>query len=527
MIAMFLRKCAAPLMTGLLFSLTFLSFAQPAAGACTVTITSITPPAGQVGASYSTQLTAIGCNGSYQWSLVGGALPLGLNLSSTGVVSGTPALLGQYFVTVQAKDSSSVIATAGIVFSIAPAQAGLVASPGSLTFSGLQGGSNPPTQLISVSSNVKTTFNVTSDSAWLSATPASGTTPNSLSVTAAVGTLTAGTYSGKLTITPTSPAGPAQAVSVTFTISTSPVLSVSPSSLSFSAVAGGSNPASQSVQITNTGAGTLSFTDSKSQSWLTVSPSSGSAPATLTASVNISGLQAGTYTDSIQVSAAGAQSSPQTVSVTLTISTSPVLSVSPSSLSFSAVAGGSNPASQTVQITNAGGGTLSFTASKSQSWLTVSPSSGSAPATLTASVNISGLQAGTYTDSITVTGQGAQNSPRTVSVTLTISAHSSGPVLAVSRLSLSFSAVAGGSSPTSQSVQVTNTGAGTLFFTASQSQSWLVVYPPSGTAPATLTVGINVNGLQAGTYTDSITVTGQGAQNSPQTISVTLNVSRR
>src|ERR1700737_548203 len=162
MIATFLRKCAAPLMTSLLLSLTFISFAQPAAGACTVSITSVTQPAGQVGASYSTQLTAIGCTSPYQWSLVGGAFPLGLNLSSAGVVSGTPALLGQYFVTVQAKDSSGVIATSGIVFSIAPAQAGLAANPGSLAFSGLQGGSNPPTQLVSVSSNVKTTLNVKS-----------------------------------------------------------------------------------------------------------------------------------------------------------------------------------------------------------------------------------------------------------------------------------------------------------------------------------------------------------------------------
>ncbi len=524
MIATFLRRCAAPLMIALLLALTFLSFAQSVAGACTVTITSVTPPAGQVGASYSTQLAAIGCNGSYQWSLVGGALPLGLNVSSAGVVSGTPALLGLYFVTVQAKDSSGAIATAGIVFSIAPAQAGLVASPGSLAFSGQQGGSNPPTQLISVSSNVKTTFNATSDSGWLSASPTSGSTPNGLTVTAAVGTLTAGTYSGKLTITPTSPAGPAQTVSVTFTISPPPVLSVSPSSLSFAAVAGGSNPASQSVQINNNGGGTLSFTDSKSQSWLIVSPSSGAAPATLTAGVNITGLQAGTYTDSIQVSAAGAQNSPQTVSVTLTISASPVLSVSPSSLSFSAAAGGSNPASQSVQITNPGTGTLSFTDSKSQSWLTVSPSSGSAPATLTVSVKIAGLQAGTYTDSIQVSAAGAQNSPQTVPVTLTISGP---PALSVSPSSLSFAAVAGGSNPASQSIQITNTGAGTLSFTDSKSQSWLTVSPSSGSTPGTLTASVNITGLPAGTYTDSIQVSAAGAPNSPQTVSVTLTISTR
>src|SRR5262249_5404866 len=83
--------------------------------------------------------------------------------------------------------------------------------------------------------------------------------------------------------------------------------------------------------------------------------------------------------------------------------TQPTIGVSPASLSFTATAGGSNPANQTINITNTGGGTLNFTASDDAPWLTVSPASGTAPSTLTASVNVSGLAAGTDTVALTLT----------------------------------------------------------------------------------------------------------------------------
>jgi hypothetical protein len=99
---------------------------------------------------------------------------------------------------------------------------------------------------------------------------------------------------------------------------------------------------------------------------------------------------------------------------------SPTIGVSPSSLSFTATAGGANPANQTVSITNTGTGTLNWTASDNAAWLTVSPASGTAPSTLTASVSIAGLAAGTYNGAITISATGATNSPVSVPVTLTV-----------------------------------------------------------------------------------------------------------
>jgi hypothetical protein len=99
----------------------------------------------------------------------------------------------------------------------------------------------------------------------------------------------------------------------------SPSIGVNPGSLSFSATVGGANPANQSISITNTGGGTLSWSASDNAPWLTVSPATGTAPSTLTASVNISGLAAGTHSGSITITATGATNSPVTVPVTLTV----------------------------------------------------------------------------------------------------------------------------------------------------------------------------------------------------------------
>ena len=99
----------------------------------------------------------------------------------------------------------------------------------------------------------------------------------------------------------------------------------------------------------------------------------------------------------------------------------PAIGVSPTSLSFTATVGGGNPAAQSLSITNTGGGTLNWTATDNQPWLSVSPASGTAPSTANVSVNISGLGVGTFTGAITISATGATNSPVTVPVTLTIS----------------------------------------------------------------------------------------------------------
>jgi len=107
-------------------------------------------------------------------------------------------------------------------------------------------------------------------------------------------------------------------------------IAVVPASLEFAYTAGGTVPASQPIQITNSGTGTatLSWTAKASDSWLSLSAASGTAPATLTVSVTPAALSAGTYNGSIQISATGASNSPLSVPVTLTVApAAPVVTV--------------------------------------------------------------------------------------------------------------------------------------------------------------------------------------------------------
>jgi hypothetical protein len=88
--------------------------------------------------------------------------------------------------------------------------------------------------------------------------------------------------------------------------------------MAFTGTAGGANPATQSFTISNTGTGTLSWAVGDTATWLTLSPTLGTNAGTVSASVSLSGLAAGTYSGTITVSATGATS--KTIQVTLTIS---------------------------------------------------------------------------------------------------------------------------------------------------------------------------------------------------------------
>ncbi|HEY3457356.1 MAG TPA: hypothetical protein VGK64_22440 [Bryobacteraceae bacterium] len=302
-----------------------------------------------------------------------------------------------------------------------------------------------------------------------------------------------------------------------------PALNLATHTINFSGVAGGSNPAAQNVAITNGGSGALNWTAIKTQTWLTLSAASGTTPAGLGLAVATGGLSAGTYTDTVTISAPGADGSPQTVTVTLTLTAPPVLGVTPGSLSFAALAGGVNPPPQTLNVLNNGAGGLNWNASKNQPWLSLSATSGSGPAAIAVGVATAGLAAGTYTDTVTVNAPGAGSSPQTVNVTFVVNAAI--PTLTVSTNAVTFTATAGFTNPTPQTVTIANTGVGTLNWTASKTQSWLTLSATSGTAPSSLGLTISSGGLSAGTYNDVVTIASAGANGSPQTIAVTLTLS--
>jgi len=67
-------------------------------------------PNGQVGQSYSSQISASGGQFPYNWSVVAGGLPSGLTLSSQGLLAGIPSGIGLFQFTVQATDATGIAA---------------------------------------------------------------------------------------------------------------------------------------------------------------------------------------------------------------------------------------------------------------------------------------------------------------------------------------------------------------------------------------------------------------------------------
>lgn len=102
----------------------------------------------------------------------------------------------------------------------------------------------------------------------------------------------------------------------------------------------------------------------------------------------------------------------------------PYISVDQTNIGASSFVG-SNPASQTLTITNSGSADLTYAASESATWLTLSPTgsrtvtSGSTD-TLTLNFFTSALATGTYSTTISITDANAPNSPYEVTVSVTI-----------------------------------------------------------------------------------------------------------
>jgi len=172
---------------------------------------------------------------------------------------------------------------------------------------------------------------------------------------------------------------------------------------------------------------------------------------TLTAVVTTAATMAvATYTGQIVLTARdGTQA--LTVPVTLTVAdppAGPFFDNIPGQMSFSLVAGSGNPASRSIQLRNAGSGTLNWTVSGSTAdggaWLTVAPSNGGTPANVTVGVLASalpgqGLVPGVFTGELVFDTTGS-------SVTVPVSVHVE-PAVFIQRPTLTFATATAGTNP--------------------------------------------------------------------------------
>lgn len=313
-------------------------------------------------------------------------------------------------------------------------------------------------------------------------------------------------------------------------------INVTPTTVAFGSFVQGQAVPSQTISVT----ATEPWKATPGANWLTVNPQSGQASAnaaTVTlgiATANLPPRDAPQSTTVVISSTATGANATAPITINVTVTFKPVLSVSRASFNYNVLPGQTPPVDSfgiTANDLNNGNWTITPTVitPKSGTWLNVSTRAGSGSLdTVIVLVNTAGLPVGSYSALITVT-PGAPGSPITVPVTLVVTSGSpnvsvSSPYFVAGSV-LTFAGV----SPPAQNFTLINTGGNQFSWTASASTTsggnWLLVSPKSGTAAATLTVAVNGIGLPSGTYTGAITVSVPGAIVPALVVAITYTIS--
>jgi hypothetical protein len=387
-----------------------------------------------------------------------------LGVDTTSLKPGT--YFGDITIAVGRQSTQSVAVELTVQPPLPPSAPIIVASPLNISASLTLGQQDPPGQLVTITNtgrgllNWSTSVN-TSTAPWLRVSPAGGTIApgqtGQLQVNVSGAHLSPGTYVGQVQINGTDSnnvpvGGSPQTITVTFVVQP-PCTLAAPSSqaLAFSAIQSGSDPAAQSILLTASGncewpLHWQAAVVGSAPSWLKFTPTSGSfansnQTATLQIAPHIAGLNSGTYSAQVSISALdalnqAAQGSPQTLTVTLTVTQPCSLQVGSTSLSFS-VQQGQTSTGQNVSISSTGtcAFPLSWSASGNAAWLVPSPTSGTnqgSGSSVTVSVNAAQLAAGSYTGHITLSstdksGAAIAGSPQTITVNVTVTSATSTP----------------------------------------------------------------------------------------------------
>jgi hypothetical protein len=361
---------------------------------------------------------------------------------------------------------------------------------------------------------------------WLSTSPSGSgccNTPLAVVVSVAAGNLAAGTYTGQVVITNYSNSNIKMTIPVTLTIAASGATFFDdlPGKLSFS-FTGSENPVAQAVQIRNAGAGTLNWTVTPSTAdggnWLTASSASGAAPSTINIGISKSQLPGGGSVTGTYVGELLFQTSGDSVTIPVAVTVGPSVFTQINPLDFTMAFGGSNPLAQVLNIAMSDNSTVRYSVSAATAnggnWLSISPSGSgccNTPLAEVVSVSTSSIPAGAYTGEIIITEYA--NPQRVMVIPVTLTVLNAGAFFADLPGQLSFSIKTNGATSTSQTVQVTNGGSGSLSWTVAaitgDGGNWLTAAPASGTAPSGVSVGVNVGqlpgaGAVAGTYTGQL-----------------------
>lgn len=344
-------------------------------------------------------------------------------------------------------------------------------------------------------------FNATADQPWIALANTQGSTPATLTYAVDPSALTTpGLYKGNIFLSRAGGSGTFAVIAITLNVVASlpPKLGAQPKTLSLSAAIGETTSQSQTLQVFNSGSGTLkyqllasgAYTSLRAPTALQKGMVSAGSPVNIPITVDPTNLSPGTYSATLSVQSSDTN---QTVNVPLSINVATKaqrMSLSQRGLTFTAVQGGGVTPPQSFAVVNAGGGSFDWTAkpvvvSGTSTWLSITPQAGTstagAPApSVTVAVDPKGVPGpGVYYGIVRISSSGAANAPQDVEIVLNYLGAGNGPGAVVSRSGLIFVAPAGASSPSSQNITVTNLNASNLGVSPSASTyegiPWLTV----------------------------------------------------
>jgi uncharacterized repeat protein (TIGR01451 family) len=336
------------------------------------------PPGGEVGVTYSDQLTVTAGTSPFTWSVSSGGLPPGITLgASTGLLAGTPTTAGTYSFTVKVTDNSGLTSTEAATVTIIPGP--------SMTFAAPPGGWT------------NTVYGYT-------LTASGGTSPLTWSVSS--GSLPAGislSPSGNLSGTPTATGTSSFTVKVTDANGQS---ATQATSITIAAGVSITSAAPQAAAVNS--AYSYTFTATGGTTPYTWSVNAGTVPPglTLSAAGVLSGTPTTTGSYPFTVNVIDANKGVATASITLVVTAA-------LTLTFPA------PPSGTVGVAY----TDTFTATNGTTPYTFSISSGTLPAGLTLNAStgvVSGTPTTAGTSSFTVKVTDAKSATATFATSITI-----------------------------------------------------------------------------------------------------------